>query len=72
MTKTNLLRPSEACERLGVCRKTLYAMVNDGRLPNAMRIKKHIRIPESDVEGYIAKQIKIGLRDTRKKITVAH
>lgn len=46
------LSTAEASERLGVTLRTLYRLVNEGRLP-AYKIGRVIRLKEADVEVFI-------------------
>ncbi len=43
---------AEASERLGVTLRTLYRLVDEGRLP-AYKIGRVIRIKEDDVEAFL-------------------
>jgi len=43
---------AEASERLGVTLRTLYRLIDEGRLP-AYKIGRVIRITEEDVEGFL-------------------
>ncbi|HEX2038161.1 MAG TPA: helix-turn-helix domain-containing protein [Acidimicrobiales bacterium] len=43
---------AEASERLGVTLRTLYRLVDEGRLP-AYKIGRVIRIKEEDVEAFL-------------------
>lgn len=52
MGDTRWLSTAEASERLGVTLRTLYRLVDEGRLP-AYKIGRVIRIKEDDVEAFI-------------------
>lgn len=52
MAGTRWLSTAEASDHLGVTLRTLYRLVNEGRLP-AYKIGRVIRIKEDDVERFI-------------------
>lgn len=52
MGDTRWLSTAEASERLGVTLRTLYRLVNEGRLP-AYKIGRVIRLKEGDVDLFI-------------------
>lgn len=52
MGDTRWLSTAEASERLGVTLRTLYRLVNEGRVP-AYKIGRVIRLKEEDVEVFI-------------------
>lgn len=52
MGETRWLSTAEASERLGVTLRTLYRLVDEGRVP-AYKIGRVIRVKEADVEAYI-------------------
>jgi excisionase family DNA binding protein len=51
-----LLRPSEAAQKLGVCKSTVYTLIRKGQLPYVL-IGKSVRIPNgrmcADIDGRI-------------------
>jgi excisionase family DNA binding protein len=52
MGETRWLSTAEASERLGVTLRTLYRLVDEGRLP-AYKIGRVIRVKEADVDAFI-------------------
>lgn len=52
MGDTRWLSTAEASERLGVTLRTLYRLVDEGRLP-AYKIGRVIRVKEDDVTAFI-------------------
>lgn len=52
MGDTRWLSTAEASERLGVTLRTLYRLVDEGRLP-AYKIGRVIRVKEDDVDAFI-------------------
>ena len=49
------LTPAEVCERLGVCRRTLFSLMVPGRLWPVVRINaRNIRVPASAVNRFLA------------------
>ncbi|HVF73954.1 MAG TPA: helix-turn-helix domain-containing protein [Acidimicrobiales bacterium] len=52
MPESRWLSTAEASERLGVTLRTLYRLVDEGRLP-AYKIGRVIRIKEDDVASFI-------------------
>ncbi len=50
-----LLTVREVAERLGVCRATVYAMVERGELPH-VRIASAIRFHPADLAAYLARR----------------
>lgn len=52
-----LMKSAEVMKLFGITRNTLYAWVNDGRLPKPIRFgKAHYRWRESDITDFIAKR----------------
>lgn len=58
MSEQYLLRPSEAAQRLGVCRSTVYTLVADGEIP-FVRLGRSIRIPAQRLREIIDGRITI-------------
>lgn len=52
MAATRWLSTAEASDRLGVTLRTLYRLVDEGRLP-AYKIGRVIRVKEEDVDAFI-------------------
>lgn len=52
MVATRWLSTAEASDRLGVTLRTLYRLVDEGRLP-AYKIGRVIRVKEGDVDTFI-------------------
>lgn len=52
MVATRWLSTAEASDRLGVTLRTLYRLVDEGRLP-AYKIGRVIRVKEEDVDAFI-------------------
>lgn len=52
MPEARWLSTAEASDRLGVTLRTLYRLVDEGRLP-AYKIGRVIRIKEDDVDAYL-------------------
>ena len=52
MGDSRWLSTAEASERLGVTLRTLYRIVDEGRLP-AYKIGRVIRVKEDDVDAFI-------------------
>lgn len=52
MSEARWLSTAEASDRLGVTLRTLYRLVDEGRLP-AYKIGRVIRIKEDDVDAYL-------------------
>lgn len=52
MGEIRWLSTAEASERLGVTLRTLYRLVDEGRVP-AYKIGRVIRVKEDDVEAFI-------------------
>ena len=52
MSEARWLSTAEASDRLGVTLRTLYRLVDEGRLP-AYKIGRVIRIKEDDVDVYL-------------------
>ena len=51
---TNLLRPAEVGERLGLSRATVYRLIAEGEFPTVhVGERKATRIEESSVDAYI-------------------
>ena len=47
------LTTSEVARRLGCHRNTARTMAKQGVFPNAIRLKRDIRVPVCDVEAYL-------------------
>lgn len=52
MAATRWLSTAEASDRLGVTLRTLYRLVDEGRLP-AYKIGRVIRVKEEDIDAFI-------------------
>jgi excisionase family DNA binding protein len=53
-----LLDPAEAADRMGLSRTTVYEMLRDGRLPFVTKGKRGKSIPESEIENWIAQNLR--------------
>jgi excisionase family DNA binding protein len=49
-----MLTVARIAERLGLCKMTIYRLINAGRLP-AVRVGKSYRISERDFKAYLRK-----------------
>ena len=47
----NYITPQKAADKLDVCRKTVYRMMNDGRLTKYKLSKKCVRIDAEELEA---------------------
>jgi excisionase family DNA binding protein len=45
----------EVAARLQVCRRTLEREIHAGRFPRPLRIGRSVRVPESDLQAYLAR-----------------
>lgn len=52
---SDFLSPKQVAAELGYSRKTIERAVAAGEFPNAIRLNRAIRIPESDVKALKAK-----------------
>jgi prophage regulatory protein len=53
-----IVRISEICDRIGVCRSTYYNWVKDGLLPEPIAVGSRLRgMPESELDRLLAAQI---------------
>lgn len=52
MQEQQLLRVSEACQRLAIGRSKLYELIRDGRLP-VVHIGRSMRIPKVAIESFV-------------------
>lgn len=52
-----LLTLRQAASRIAVCRRTLERLIASGKFPPPLKIGRSSRIPESDVNAYVAKLI---------------
>lgn len=62
MADQYLLRPSEAAQKLAVCRSTVYALIADGSIPY-VRVGKSIRVPADRLREVIDGRITINTPD---------
>jgi excisionase family DNA binding protein len=58
-SEDSLLRPAEAARELGVCLKTLYNLMRDGRLPS-VKVAGARRVQRSDLSHFIDQQRQVG------------
>ena len=50
-----LLSLKSAAERLGVCVRTVYRLIDDGELPKPVKIRGCSRLPVSSLNTYLQK-----------------
>jgi excisionase family DNA binding protein len=60
--KERMLTVKEVSEMLGVSRNTVYAWIKEGII-KALKFKRIIRIPESEIEKFLSKRVKGNSKD---------
>lgn len=54
MSKAPLLKVNDVAERLGLGVKTIYVLIESGRLPH-YKLRQSVRISETQLEEYLAR-----------------
>jgi len=62
-----LLRPQEVCERTGLSRSQVYAMIAEGAFPPFLKVShRAAAMPEAWLQSYVENRARTALRETAR------